>query len=336
MKFVIFHSDYEYYKFLFGRTITKRKVINVYGSRIMTKNFLLQFLYRLHHSSLLNKYFNIPLKNIWYSYLIPAQIAKDDDVCFIFNSSRVSNIDFSFYNYLRAHYKCKLVLQLWNPIDWDRGKVKYDIEEMKNIMDMVCTYNVLDAQKYKVTLYPYILFQLKNIIVKPFKDRHTDVLFIGQDKGRMQYIENLYRSLASRGLRCDFYIINPLRECQVDEIHICEWISYLDLIKKTEDTKCIVNILQAGAEGITIRDIEAYNYGCYMITNNPLHELNDIFHAEQLVNIDNISDNIIQQIKNRKNPFEKRLNTNTLDNFLNWTEESLIYSEKQQKEAAYE
>ena len=328
MKFVIFHSDYEYLKFLFGRTITNCEVFNVYGSHIMSKNILLQFLYRMHHSSLLNKYFNIPMKNIWYSNMIPAQITKDDNVCFIFNSSRASSIDISFYKYLRAHYKCKLVLQLWNPIDWDRGKVKYDIEEMKNIMDMVCTYNVLDAQKYKVTLYPYILFQLQNIIVKPFNDRDTDVLFIGQDKGRMQYIEDMYKSLTSRGLKCDFYIINPLRKCQVGEIHICDWISYIDLIKKTENTKCIVNVLQAGAEGVTIRDVEAYNYGCFMITNNPSPELKNIYNEEQLIDIDNISDAIIQKIKSRKNPFERRLNTNTLDNFLNWTEDSVMSSEK--------
>ena len=323
MKYVNFHSNYEYIRFLYEKSYSSYDVVNIYDNTIFCKSKFLRFLYRIHHSSHINKYFSLPLKSIWYHSMLPKEFKKDDELCVIFNSSRVANIDKGFYSYLRRHYQCKLVMQLWNPVDWDKSTGNYDIEEMIKIMDLVCTYNKIDVKKYHLTPYPYILYQLENITVKPMHKRPIDVLFVGQDKGRMEYIEYLYNYLTKKGLNCDFYIVNPKTNCNTSGIHCCDWLSYSSLIKMTENAKCIVNLLQPGAEGVTIRDIEAYNFGSFIITNNRSHELREIFNEDQLIDINDISDNIIDVIKNRTESFPKRRNSNSLDNFYSWLDKTL-------------
>lgn len=318
MKFVLFHSNYEYIKFLYGKSKTSYDVINIFDYSLQSGNWLLRFLYRVHISPAINKYISLPLKSFWYRFMLPKGLSRTDEICFVFNSSRVAGIDVQFYNYLRQEYKCKLVMQLWNPVDWDRSKGGYDIEKMKDIMDLVCTYNKIDVEKYKLVQYPYILFNLLNINIKPLKDRTVDVFFLGQDKGRMGFIESLYEKLTSLGLNCEFYIVNPQNEPHCRGIHICDWMPYHKLIEITENSKCIVNILQPGAEGVTIRDIEAYNYGCFMITNNKSKELHDIYNNEQLIDINQINESTVNVIKKRNEVFPPRNNFNSLDNYYNW------------------
>ena len=183
---------------------------------------------------------------------------------------------------------------------------------------LICTYNRYDVDKYHITRYPYILFQLKDINIIPMCKRDIDILFVGQDKGRMDYIERLYNQLTKLGLRCVFYVVNPLRECQTQGIHCSDWISYQCLIEKTENAKCIVNILQPGAEGVTLRDVEAYNYGSFMLTNNHSPELLDIYNEGQLIDINSINESTVSIIRQRTSAFPKRKNTNTLDHFYNW------------------
>lgn len=323
MKFIVFHSNYEYVKFLHENSYTSYDAVNIYGNTILSKSRILQFLFRIHCSTRLNKYISLPCKRIWFSYMLPKGLKKDEDICFIFNSSRVASIEKEFYSFLRKNYQCKLVMVLSNPVDWDISKGAYDFEEIRNTMDLVCTYNKIDVEKYHLTPIPYVLFQLHNIKVKPMKDRSVDVLFVGQDKGRMGYIEDLYNYLTSHGLKCEFYVVSPQNDCHTVGIHCSEWISYKSLIQMTENSKCILNILQPGVEGVTIRDTEAYNYGSFLITNNPSLEIKEVFNKEQLIEIIDINEDIIDVIKKRSEAFPKRDTLNTLDNYYNWIEKKL-------------
>ena len=307
MKYFVYLPDYDYYRFLFGHAKTRYDVEYIYDFNIRTSNPVLRFLFRLHYWGVLNSLFKLPGKRIWYKYFVP-EIAEDEPVCFIFYSSRAGQYEPGFYEYLRRHYNCKLALLISNPVEFERGY--YDLDFMKRTMDLVCTYNEHDVAKYGLALHPPLLFALENLPVKPMGERSIDVLFVGKDKGRRDYIEALEKKLVAFGLRCSFFIADGSRR-----------VPYADLVRMTGDAKCLVNLLQVGSEGVTLRDIDAWNYGCFLMTNNRAPELREMLHEGQLIDIDRVDDAVCETIKARTEEFPPR-EAGSLDGFYAWVAES--------------
>lgn len=89
------------------------------------------------------------------------------------------------------------------------------------------------------------------------KENKFRYLFVGQDKGRKAQIESLDMQLKEAGIERGY-------------VNICGpgtilYPDYLDLVSQSE---CIIDILQKGQNGLTLRPFEAMYFNKKLITNS--------------------------------------------------------------------
>lgn len=83
-----------------------------------------------------------------------------------------------------------------------------------------------------------------------------DYMFIGQDKGRRSTVENLEKELKAAGLK---------GQIEIGDSFSIPYMEYLEQVKKS---RAIIDILQQGQTGMTLRSLEALFFGKKLITNN--------------------------------------------------------------------
>ena len=319
MKFVQFCADDDYTKKYFVGTTTVYDVLYVFGHSIFTKYSLLKILFKIHYNPSINARINLPFKMIWYKLMVPQCVNPLENSIFIIGSGFYKNVPSSFFIYLKKNYKCKLCFRYSDKVSFYH---QIDINKLKTVFDNIQTYNSVDSKDYSISLHPPIVFNLANIKKKPLSERKTDVLFVGRDKGRMDLISSIYRKCISNNFIADFYVIENKDQEKIEGIHYTGYIPYGKVVEKIMDCKCILNIMQPGTEGITIRDIEAYNYGCFILTNYISEKVKAIYNDSQVIEIGNINHRI-EDIRNVKECFPKKPCEWTLDNYFHWVKNEL-------------
>ncbi len=320
MKFIDYRSLYAHYAFMFQHDRHDSNVVFVTRNNIHLDSFLMRFFSKLYHSrSIFPPSFLY--RRIWYKYLVPnGADSGNDKLCFLIPSFFIENYGAGFINYIRSRYNCKVAVVFSDRVEsYPEG---LDIANLHNVVDLICTYNPVDAEKYKLPLHPGMVCNLYIPNEKSFSERTIDVFFIGQEKGRGEEILNIYRKCNEYGLKCEFVIVGETTMPKQEGIIYCDWVPYEDMFEKLKNSKSIVNILQPGASGVTLRDIEAYNLGCFLITTNSNSDLIDIMNEGQIVNFAAFNKETANIIKARRERFPRKKNNYSLDNFYKWIEES--------------
>lgn len=109
-------------------------------------------------------------------------------------------------------------------------------------------------------------------------------------KDRLNEIHHIYEVLTQFGLKCDFYIVGVSEKDMKykEKISYNKRISYDDVLKHVANTKCVLNIMEKGNSGITLRDYEAIFFQKLILTNNydfkgsPLYDANNVLFADDL------------------------------------------------------
>ena len=87
-------------------------------------------------------------------------------------------------------------------------------------------------------------------------EEEYDFYFIGFEKNRAEILGKLKEKL--KDYRCCFKVIHHSSEC----------IPYAQNIDNIKKARCIIEIVQKGQEGITLRPLEAIACGKKLLTNN--------------------------------------------------------------------
>ena len=318
MKIVFFNGTADYWRYYLENATVSFDVNLVFGRRIFTKSRILKYINKLHWSDRINKLLPLPLKDIWFSKMVPIKKTYKDKVTFLIYTSYLACPPFdpkNFIRYLRDNYNCKIALMYGNTVK-SEGRF-FDGNMICPLADLVCSYNTEDTDKYNIKVHPTLLFDL-NIPMLPLKDRETDVFFIGQEKGRGDEINRIYKTLTSSGLKCEFYIVGETEVPRLEGIHYSNWIPYSFVANRIKQTRCILNLLWEGSKGVTLRDIEAYNNGCFVLKNYVDNAVYDLLDREQVLLTDSIDGNLIEKIKQRESAFEKTGEQKSFDVFYKW------------------
>ena len=145
------------------------------------------------------------------------------------------------------------------------GKAKHIIPSMIPDGIRVWTYDKFDSQKYEIRLKKSLPYFSEFVV-----DKGTtiyDVLFVGRDKGRGDWLHEFECFLNKRGYKTKFVITadskyskrKPYYQNEVSYNTIAEWMSH---------TKCIINVGMKNQQGITIRDLECLFNKIKLITTN--------------------------------------------------------------------
>lgn len=102
------------------------------------------------------------------------------------------------------------------------------------------------------------------------KEIKHDIVFVGADKGRLQKILEIEQLLKTKGINTYFHIVSTNGEAKLNNYNYKEYLSYSEIVDLEANAKAILDFVQDGQSGQTIRPLEAKFLRKKLITNNTL------------------------------------------------------------------
>ena len=165
----------------------------------------------------------------------------------------------------------KIILYLINSIEAQSPIMKGVRPKINKFdWDRIYTFDKEDAQKYGYDYLGFCYYSSHHIPV--IKEVINDAYFVGGLKGeRENTIYDIYNFLTSKNVSCLFDLMpfgdtNPTPLPGANFYH--GWKPYDEILKKVEESNCIIEICQKGQHGATLRYFEAVTMNKKLLTNN--------------------------------------------------------------------
>lgn len=237
--------------------------------------------WRIHTGKDFNKKVSFPFKSVWNTqYLKGVNKFKDKDkpICFVllgiwasfaFETGLCETIRKQYPSAKIVWYNSDILSKRrpMYPKEWNKSDYP-DMDYAHRIFDMILSYDQGDCEKHDLVYYPtfYSSFHGEKQEMKK-----SDVYFCGRAKDRLPEIISAYEKLRDAGLKPDFYVTGVPENEQVypGEITYGSGMSYQEIIQHILNSKALLEIMQKGASGFTVRTNEAVVFDKKLITNNP-------------------------------------------------------------------
>ena len=171
----------------------------------------------------------------------------ESDICILFDTGYEKKIG----EYIKEKNKnIKVVIFFWNSITENNEWILSD----ENI-DEFYTFDKENVKKYNLKYNHQ--FYINDISLNN-TNIENDIVFLGNNKGRKEFIYNLKEDFDNLGLKSDIIIIDN----QKDYI---DYSTYLDMLFKS---KCVLEILIDTQHGLSLRTMESIFFNKKLITNN--------------------------------------------------------------------
>lgn len=144
----------------------------------------------------------------------------------------------------------------------------------------VYSFDKNDCEKISIEYAPMCYCKAAAQIIQNDKLIY-DVAFVGKDKGRGEYLHEIFEKLTKYGLKCKFYILgqsNPKYECD-GFTYISKYLDPNINKELIASSKSILDIQQKGQEGLTIRVVDALFSKKKIITNKLDIDSYDFYNA---------------------------------------------------------
>lgn len=250
------------------------------------KRSLEEKLFKWHNAWPLNNRFELPLKMYWFKSLC-RDIPNDCDYILMAESFHLSYSG-KFLSYLRNRFSnAKVCFLFSNPVgDYNLAKVK----RFSAYYDTIITFAKEDADRYG--------FKYCDVIPMRLPERESDipiendVFFVGANKGRLKIILSMYDTLTTQGLKCKFYIVGVPKDEQVpyDGIIYNERISYEEVLKHVQASRCVLEILQKGCNYVSMKTCEAIHYHKKLLTTNMYADRSKLYNEQYIRIVKDLKD----------------------------------------------
>lgn len=162
----------------------------------------------------------------------------------------------------------KKCLWIWNPVKpQDREKMHCVYDAITKTGFEISTFDKGDSELYNQKLYSQFFRMKQNL--SDIKEEY-DFYFIGFEKNRSQIIRELKEKL--KDFRCYFKVIHNVSEC----------VPYAINIENIKKTRCIIEIVQQGQTGITLRPLEALACRKKLLTTNKSIKQFDFYSSNNI------------------------------------------------------
>lgn len=186
------------------------------------------------------------------------------DVIFIFDGVRGRDV----IEYIRDHNKrARIIIYYINPVDFGDRKAPH---HYKGLDCEFYTFDPIDAKKFGIKFKPYFYPEEYMIDCDEKVTIKQDVFFIGVDKDRLGIIKDLHRRFEQMNLTDKLMIVaTPHKKySRSDEKWLAKRVPYEKIAENIKQSRAILDIVQSGQSGITLRPMEAMFYNKKLITNN--------------------------------------------------------------------
>lgn len=148
----------------------------------------------------------------------------------------------------------KKALWIWNPVKVpERERMHRVYDAIVNAGFEISTFDAGDAERYGQKLYNQFFRMRQDLSVVK---EEWDFYFIGFEKSRRAKIAELREKL--KGFRTYFKVVHKASES----------LTYSQNIDNIKKAKCVIEIVQEGQKGMTLRPLEAMAFGKKLISNN--------------------------------------------------------------------
>ncbi|WP_139041022.1 hypothetical protein [Aeromonas salmonicida] len=193
------------------------------------------------------------------------------------------------------------VLWLWNPAS-SFGKNKYDkwvylhlfIPTLKFVGVELWSFDKADVNKYMFTYHPQVhnSFNLKqsgHLNLDGSLLSEKVFLFVGLDKGRLKKLSNLKSLLSRFKVGCEFHITADVgvKYLYQDSLLVRDcYLPYAEYLYKISKSFGLIDFVQNGQSGLTLRALEATFLKKKLITNNLSIKYYDFFNPSNIFILD--------------------------------------------------
>lgn len=269
--------------------------VNMWPRKIFKWKYIF---WRIHTGTDINKIITLPFKHLWNKKIISNTNVFYDNtkpICFLLSGIWAQmGLELGLTNTIRKLYPdSKIVWYLSDLIckipplyHKSQSLDSQYVSHAKQNFDMIISFDQGDCEKYGLIYYP--LFYSK-FIGKKENMENSDIYFCAKAKDRLPEIIKAYEMLRNQRLKLDFYLTGVKKENQVypDEITYGNGMSYSENIQHILHTKCLLEIMQKGGKGYTIRANEAVIFDCKLLTNNPLIKEAPFYNDEFISSFNN-------------------------------------------------
>ncbi|MCD8326431.1 MAG: hypothetical protein LUC90_07045 [Lachnospiraceae bacterium] len=243
-------------------------------------NAFLHFLRRVHTSWTINRYIPLPFREKWY-VKPEMNIERNKEYCVIVLDGAMKGLKSSTLNELFVKDNVRGVLVLINSLEASSIAILENRKKFEKAnWDAVYTFDFGDAEKYG---YKYLgnCYYSKHdmpLACEKFPDEETsDIYFAGGLKGnREDLIISVFEMMEQNGIRTNFNLsVSGTRRLEhnryADQIRYQSgrWQPYDKILAGVSQTKVILEILQKGQNGPSLRYYEAVCCNKRLLTNNP-------------------------------------------------------------------
>lgn len=234
---------------------------------IYTKSKILKLIFRIHTSVKVNNIINLPFKSIWVNRFNPLRrypFKKGTKYHVLLINPVFEKYNLYDFVNLQKRYDVKYTLVMIDTLNTKSGRVV--LESLKLLKyDNIYTFDLLDSIKYGFHYTNSMYSMRTNVSETAMK---SDIYFIGRDKGRKDFLIDLFNILSDNGCVCDFTINGVEKNAVVQGVKTGRGILYNQVIQEIQSTNCILEVIQQGQNGVTLRYYEAVCYNKKLLTNN--------------------------------------------------------------------
>ena len=214
--------------------------------------------------------------SVWYNKWKKNIIEFDNVIIFD------RNYNWNIIKYIhKKNPDCRIIVWYWNPI----GKIKR-VPQMYRKYCEEWSFDLDDCREYQLHYNTQFSFLKQFLSVQSLKlEQQFDMYFLGYDKGRMPFIYQIETMMYEEGLKPYFIVVKDSTSKSIYK-YADDVISYKKNIDLLKVSKCILELVQSGQKGLTVRCIEALFLNKKLITNNKDIKNYDFYHPNNILVID--------------------------------------------------
>ena len=156
----------------------------------------------------------------------------------------------------------------------------------------VWTYDKYDSDKYGIRLSKTSVYY--HSFVKPKENAEYDVVYVGADKGRGDFLLQLESKLNEMGMRTKFVIVKDGKFAR-GKSYYQKRLTYDEITSLIVKSKAILNVALENQQGITVRDMESLFFDVKLLTTNNNIKNTDIYNTNNVYIIEDLSLKCLQQ-----------------------------------------
>lgn len=260
------------------------------------KSFFSQQIVRLNFSKRVNSFVKNPFECYVNPRLYPFSFVNNKPICFLYFVNYYI-LNSSYIDYLHRTYPSAKHVLFFQDLVESNGWM--DVAKMREFMDLLISYDMGDCKKYGLEFHPTPMSKV--FIPTNNELEESDIYFCGYAKCRYPIIHKLYKEYCKLELKCDFNLMGmPSNIEKIDGIKYHDKpFTYLENLQHVIKSKCILEIMQDGADGFTPRLWEAIMYDRHLLTNNQVVKTSNFFQSEAIHDIAELGSSDICSILER-------------------------------------